>query len=152
MAMVFSSSICLSRSCKYLEKQHKVMETVNYRPQRSCGKVMFLNLCHSVHGGGVCPSMHRRSHDQGGLCPGSLSRGVSVWRVSIQGHFCQGGSLSGGVSVQGGLCPRGSMSGGSLSRRVSGGSLSRGISVRETSTPYGKERVLCILLECILVE
>ena len=60
-----------------------------YCPQRSCGKVMFLHMSvsHSVHRGGLCPSMQHRSHDQGG-------------------------SLSGGVSVQGGgLCPRGSPSG-----------------------------------------
>ena len=68
------------------------------------------------------------------LCPGrSLSRGVSVQRVSIQedlcpeGDFCPGGFLSRGVSIQGvsvlervsfqrvsiqrGLCPVGSLSG-----------------------------------------
>ena len=55
----------------------------DYRPQRSCGKVMFSQACvkNSVHkGGGLCPSMHHRSHDQrGGLClgrGGSLSRPV----------------------------------------------------------------------------
>ena len=59
-------------------------------------------------GGGLCPSMHHRSHDQvclGGLCPGGL---------------CPGGSLSGRVSI------------------------------RETP-PYGNERAVRILLECILV-
>ena len=47
-----------------------------------------LHLCHSVHrgGGGLCPSMHHESHDQGG---------VSVWEV-----LCTGGSLSGGISVR----------------------------------------------------
>ena len=33
--------------------------------------------------GGLCPSMHHRSHDQGGLCPGGLSLGFSV-----QGGLC----------------------------------------------------------------
>ena len=81
-------------------------------------------------GGGLCPSMHYRSHDQGGLClGGSLYKGVSVWGISVQGGLCPGGSLSRGGSVQGGLCP-----GGALSRGVSvqGVSLSRGVSVRET--------------------
>ena len=45
--------------------------------------------------GGLCPSIHHRSHGQEGLClRGSLSRGVSV-----QGGLCPGGSLSRGVSV-----------------------------------------------------
>ena len=75
---------------------------------------VFTPVCDSVHGrGGLCSSMHHRSHDQGGLCP----RG---------GGLCTGESLLGGweslsrgwVSVHGGLC--------------SGGSLSKGVSVRET--------------------
>ena len=47
--------------------------------------------------GGLCPSMHHRSHDQGSLCPGgSLSGGGALL----------GGSLSGGGSVsRRGLCP-----------------------------------------------
>ena len=40
---------------------------------------------------GLCPSKHHRSHDQRGLCPGSLSRGVSVQGVSVQGVLCLGG-------------------------------------------------------------
>ena len=66
--------------------------------------------------------MHHRSHDRG--------EGVSV-----QGE---------GVSVQRG--------GGSLSRMVSvGGGVSvQGVSVKETP-PYGNERAVRILLECILV-
>ena len=48
-------------------------------------------------GGGLCPSMHHRSHDQGGLCPGgSLSKGVSVQGVLYLGGLCPGESLSGG--------------------------------------------------------
>ena len=46
-------------------------------------------------------------------------------------------------SVHGGsLCPRASLSGGSLSM---------GVTIRETSTPHGKERAVRIPLECILV-
>ena len=75
--------------------------------------------------------MHHRSHDRGHLCPG---------RVSVLGGLHLGG-----------LCPGGSLSRGSLSRWVSvggrsvqGGSLS-GI------PPYGNERAVRIIMECILV-
>ena len=56
----------------------------------------FTPVCHSVHRGGLCPNMHHRSHDQGGLCPGGLS---------VQWGSLSGGSLSGGVwaSVWGSL-------------------------------------------------
>ena len=72
-----------------------------YRPQRSCGKVVFLHLSvsDSVHKGGGClyPSMQHRSHDQGvsvqgALCPwrGYLSRG-SLCRGSLSRVcLCQG--------------------------------------------------------------
>ena len=76
-----------------------------YRPQRSSGKVMFSLAYVILFMGGrgwgvICPSMHHRSHDQGGLCSGG-SRVVYV----------QGGGL-----CPGGLCPGGPCSGGSLSR------------------------------------
>ena len=64
--------------------------------------------------------------------------------------ICQTFCSQGGVSVQEGLCPGRSLSGGSLSR----GSLSGGfLSGRPpTETPlYGNERMVRILLECILV-
>ena len=109
---------------------------------RQCN--VFTSVCQEFcPQGGLCPSMHHRSHDwgsqsraasvQGSLCPGeSLSNGglcpgVSVWGslfrgVSVQGHLCPGG-----------LCPVGLCPGGSLSRKVSvqeglcpGGYLSRG--------------------------
>ena len=51
-------------------------------------------------------------------------------------------SVHRGSSIQGGLCLGWSLSKGG------GGSLSRGVSVRPM---YGKERAVCILLECILV-
>ena len=40
---------------------------INYRPQRSCGKVMyvFTPVCHSVHRRGVYPSMHLGRHPPG---------------------------------------------------------------------------------------
>ena len=64
---------------------------------------MFSQACvkNSVHGGGgLCPSMHHISHDQGDLCAGGLA---------VQGGLCPGGSVWGlylvgfcpGVSVQG---------------------------------------------------
>ena len=62
--------------------------------------------------------------------------------VSVQGFPIQG-SLSGGLSVQGRLSVWGvSVRGGSLSGR---GALCHG------DPPYGKERAVRILLECILV-
>ena len=93
-----------------------VMGSTNYyRPQRSCGKVMFSQACvkNSLHwAGSICASMHHRSHDQG---------------ISVQG----GGALSGG-SLSGSLC-LGVSVWGSLSRGFSvNGSLSRGVSIRET--------------------
>ena len=102
-----------------------------------CEGYVFTGVCLSMGGsggvpvsvhGGFCPGM-------GGLCPGGggLSRG---WGVCIGG----GESLSRGwgVSVQGGLCPGwGSLSRGSLSWRP--------------PSPYGNERAVRILLECILV-
>ena len=59
--------------------------------KRSLGQGnVFTPLCHSVHRGDLCPSIHHRSHDQGGLCPGgSLPRGSLSRR---------GQSLSRGVS------------------------------------------------------
>ena len=67
-----------------------------YRPQQSCGKVMFLHLCVILLTG------------LGGFCPGgspsgrgSLSgEGFSVQGVSVQGVSVQGGSLSRGVPVR----------------------------------------------------
>ena len=87
---------------------------------------MFLHLSVILvtGGGGLCLSMHHRSHDQGSLCPGG--RGVSVWGISVMG----GRLCPGGVSVQVGLCPgKVGLCPRVLSPR---GSLSRGVSVRET--------------------
>ena len=104
----------------------KFPEFSSYRPQRSCGKVMFLHLSMgvSVHGGG------------------GWGRGLCLW-----------GSLSCRVFVGGEcLCPGASLSGGSLSRGVS----VQGVSVGETPLPrpvppYDYVRSVCILLEWILV-
>ena len=74
----------------------KFPEFSSYRPQRSCGKVMFLHLSMgvSVHGGGGWGR---------GLCLwGSLSCRVFVWGECL----CPGASLSGGL-YPGGLCPGG---------------------------------------------
>ena len=82
----------------------------------------------------------------------SLSRGVSFQGISVQGGLCRGlcagGSLSRGisfrgVSAHGNLCPGGFCPRGSLSRR--------GLCPRDPPPPHGKERVVHILLECILV-
>ena len=65
-----------------LQKEFCLLFNSCYRPQRSCGKVMFLHqsVSHSVHRGGLCPSMHHRSHGQG-----VSVQGVSVWGVSARG-------------------------------------------------------------------
>ena len=60
-------------------------------------------------------------------------------------------SLSQGVSVPGGLYPRGLCPGGSLSRGVSVWGVSVWGGLCHEDPPYGNERVVCILLECILV-
>ena len=100
--------------------------------------------------GGLCPSMHHRSHDQGDLCLGVFTWGSLSGGVSFQGDLCPGG-LCLGVSVWGGLCLGGICPGMSLSI----GSLSRGVSVREIpwteTSPYGNELAVRILLGCILV-
>ena len=139
-----------------------------YRPQRSCGKVMFSQACvkNSVP---ACTTCH--------MTRGSL-QGVSVQGVSVRGiegllfkgclsrGLCPVTSLSRGVSVQGilylgglclgGVCPGESLSRGlgSLSRGL--GSLSRGSMLgrprwTEPSPLYGNERAVRILLECILL-
>ena len=92
--------------------------------------IVFTPVCHSVHGGSLCPNMHHRSHDQG----------VSVLGVSVWGSL-SGGLFPGGL-CHGGLCLGVSFQGasvlvvsvwGSLSR----GSLSRGISVYGVSFWWG---------------
>ena len=96
--------------CLHFSFSRQSLIPINNRPQQSFGKVMFpqASVILFTGGGGLCPSMHHRSHD---------------WGVSVQGGLCPGGSVQGG-----------SLSGGSLSGRVSvqWGSLSRGVSVRET--------------------
>ena len=77
-----------------LSERHQWIFTAR---KRSLGQGnVFTSVCHSVHGGVVCLSMHHRSHDrgvcQGGVSGVSLSGGVSVWDVSVWG------------SVSGGLC------------------------------------------------
>ena len=89
---------------------------------------VFICVCDSVHRGGLCPSMHHRSHDHGGLCTGGLC--PSMHHMSHdQGGLCPMGLVQGGL-CWGGLCPGGVCPGGSLSRgslsiqgSLSGGSL-----------------------------
>ena len=57
------------REGQYFTIQFNIWFKVHYRPQHSCGKVMFLHLSvsHSVHRRGVVvyPSMHRGRHPPG---------------------------------------------------------------------------------------
>ena len=81
--------------CLYISTYKTAINIYNiYRPQRSCGKVMFLHTP-------VCPG---GSLSRGSLSNGSLSRGVSVWGVSVQGGSLSRGVFVQGVSVQGDLC------------------------------------------------
>ena len=98
-----------------------------------------LHFCYSL----ACPGYYRPQTKlrEGNVftpvCDSVHRGGVSVW-----GGLCREGSLSGGLYpgglCLGGLCP------------VSRGSLYGGVSVRR-HPPYGKERTVRILLECILV-
>ena len=60
-----------------------------YRPQQSCGKVIFsqASVRHSVHRGG---SLSRRVSVQGGLCLGGLCPGGLCLGGFCLGGFCQG--------------------------------------------------------------
>ena len=114
----------------------------------------------------------RQVHPQAGTPLCTVHAGIrstsgqytSHWNA-ILFHICLpvhgGGSLSREVSVQGCLCAEG-LCPGRLCQGMSlpGGSLSSGVSVQWISVqrglcqgdpPYGKEWVVCILLECILV-
>ena len=69
--------------------------------KRSLGQGnVFTPVCHSVHRGVSVPACIT-GRMTGGLCPGgSLSGGVPVQGVSVQGSLCPGGSLYVGVSVR----------------------------------------------------
>ena len=116
------------------------------------GNVFLSVVLFTGEGGGLCPWV---SLPGGlGLClgvgslPGGLGLcrggwvsigGLGLWGVSVRGDFCPGGLCPGDL-CPGGLCPGGLYLGVS----VQWGSLSR-------RPPYGKERAVRILLECILV-
>ena len=87
-----------------------------YRPQRSCGRVFFTPVCHSVHGGGggisvpACTTADMTGGGvgvsvweglcSGGVCPGNLCLGgLCPWGISLGAGRV---SVHGGVSVQGG--------------------------------------------------
>ena len=96
---------------------------------------MFLHVCYSVH---------RR---QGSLYD------VTSWSHVPSAGLCLWPHVPSGGHIPGGLCPGDLFLGGvSLSRvsRVWEGGLCKGDPLTETP-PYGKERAVHILLECILV-
>ena len=92
--------------------------------KRSLGQGnIFTSVCHSVKGGGWwLPSMHHRSHDQGGSTSGGLHRG--------------------------GLHPGGGLPPGRVCRGVGRPSPEIYGILRDTVN----KRAVCILLECILVK
>ena len=122
------------KNCNLIGYHNELLYVITVRKRKLQEGTVFTPVCDSVHRGRV-----------------------SVWGVSVWGSLSTE-SLSGGVSVQ-----RGSLSGGSLSRGVlclgglcPGGSLTRGVSVWGGLcwgglSPYGKERAVHILLQCILV-
>ena len=116
---------------------------------------VFTPVCHSVQGG-LC-SGGRGVSVQGGLCPAVSLSGASLSRGVCPGGLCPGMSLSRQSLSWRGFCPGGLCVQGSLSRgRVSvQGSLSMGVSVQrglcQGDPLYSNKRVVCILLECILI-
>ena len=113
----------------FVESEH-IDHEMNYRPQRSCGKVMFSQACvkNSVHSWGssvpACTTGHmtRVSLSRVSLSRGSLSRGVTV-----QGGLCLGCLCPRGLCL-GVLCPERSLSMGLCPGDLCPG----GVSVRET--------------------
>ena len=83
------------------------------------------------------------------VCEGNVFTGICL---STGGCLCPGVSVQ-GVFVQEGFCPGGGLRAGGLCTE---GSLSVWVSVQgclcQGDLPYGKERAVCILLECILVQ
>ena len=92
-----------------IKYQHPAGTSVSTARKRSLGQGnVFTGVCLST--GGLCPSMHQRSLDQG-VCPGGLCTGVSV-----QGGLCPGGISVQGVSVWGYLSREGLCQGDPLDR------------------------------------
>ena len=107
---------------------------VKKRANEVWGKVMFLHICHSVHGGGGCLwSLY------------DVTSCLAAWsHVAFQGGLCLWSHVPSGKSPS-----RGSLSG-------CGGLPDRNASLDtppppDRDPPYGKERAVHILLECILV-
>ncbi len=72
-----------------------------YRPQQSCGKIMFLHLCVINVTGGHEGSLSGVFLSRGVSIQGSLSWGVSVQGVIVHWDLCLWGSLSGGLCLGG---------------------------------------------------
>ena len=68
---------------------------------------VFRSVCQSFCRGDWLPSMHQRSHDRGGLHPGSGSASGGGWSASrgvcMAGGLHQAGSASRGVCIGGGV-------------------------------------------------
>ena len=163
--LYFSFCDCVTKQnkemCQFVRTKFTRKFNNNYRPQRSCDKVMFLHLCVILFTGVSVPACTTGHMTRGvSVQEESLLEGVSLsggW-VSVQGVSVQWESLSRRVSVQrGSLCGvsvLGSLSEGSLSRGGSlcpGGSLLRRPPGQRPHPLYGNNRAVRILLECIVV-
>ena len=116
-----------------------------YRPQRSCEGYVFTRVCDSVHRGGCYPSMHCRWYPS---MPCSRSLGGCLLQVG-GGACSQGGLLPGGACSWGMPAPTGwgaaCFGGGCL--------LPGGVCVwRPPQSRRLLLQMVCILLECILVD
>ena len=112
---------------------------LHYRPQCSCGKVMFLHLSvilfTDVRGRGVC--MADGVHGRGACVVGCMHGMGHVWLGwhAWQGHLWWGVCVAGGMHGRGACMATGAMCGGGhvcLER-------------------WPLQQTVCILLECILV-
>ena len=119
-----------------LEKFQRSSALPNYRPQRSCGKVMFSQAT------GVCDSVHRGAMCGRGVCVvGGMHGRGHVWRgACVAVGSCMAG---GGHAWQGGMHGRGHVWQGAVQGRVCGGNA--------WWERWPLQRTVRIILECILV-
>ena len=104
------------------------------------GKVMFSQVCLSVHIGGISGGRWYRGVC---VCLGVCLGSMSAWEGVCPGGSLPGGCLPRGVCLPGGVFPGGE---GCLPRRCLGWH-----PPADAPTRWPLPQLLCILLECILV-